>query len=98
MWTQLTLKSDSTFEFVHIYMGEQKEKGRWRKYSDILILTECNSCGVIIDPIKLNGHSKIIIPKRTFEYKYISIKGDSLYIVKPFGIVDMTTKLIKRKK
>lgn len=38
MWTKLTLKSDSTFEYYNVYLGEERRNGKWTMKKDTVIL------------------------------------------------------------
>lgn len=99
MFTRLTINPDSTFEYHHIYLRDQKEKGRWKKYGDILFLYGCESCN-LTEPLKVKTNNKApkIITQWPFEFKYISIRGDSLFVVRPINDIEPTPRLIRKSK
>jgi hypothetical protein len=77
-------------------MGEQKETGRWKNCGSITVLSGCNSCE-ISEPLYIKEPSLKINLRRPFEYKYITIKSDSLYIIRPINKIDSSPGLVKRK-
>src|SRR4051812_9514495 len=83
IFTRLTLKSDSTFDFVHHSpaIHDQKESGHWRKYGEIILLSDCKSCGPTFYHITPHPFKNKVPNQFPFDYKHISIKGDSLFLV-----------------
>jgi len=70
-----------------------KEKGRWRKYGEIILLSGCNTCDLVV-PIDIIGPKQIPYFTVPFEYRYIYISKGLLYIVKPINMTDKLPSLI----
>lgn len=97
MFTRLTIKPDGTFEYFHVYLGEQKEYGRWEKHGDMLFLSGCKSCETTeLSPFK------DVVPKLPvqwpFGFKHITIKGDSLFCVAFINQAEPRPRLIKKAR
>jgi hypothetical protein len=96
-YTRLTLNRDSTFQYVHHSHAiiNQRENGRWKKRGDVLILSDCRTCNVT-DPLKLSDRP---VPSlsRPFTFKYVLIRNDSLFIIRPINDISPKPALIKKR-